>query len=320
MPRRPPTDAAPARGPAARVRRHPLASFFLLTFALSWGVGGALLALAPVLPFEVSFAGYSPLAFLVVWSPAIAAFLVVGIAHGRAGLAAYVRRVTAVRGRWPWYAAVLLGVPLVYLAAAALAAATGGPPLRLSDGWLAAFLAVAGLRLLQGPVEELGWRGFALPLLQRRFSGLGAALVLGFVWALWHVPATVVAAAEFARGGGSLPITLLRLFVGLVATSVVVTAVYNGSRGSVPLMVLFHWSTNLDYPWETATGIPLTQDVLTVAVAVLVVLVLGRRYLGTEGLVTDVLSGEGRGDAPPGVAGPPRDRDGRRPLRFERGR
>ena len=113
--------------------------------------------------------------------------------------------------------------------------------------------------------------------------------MLGVVWAVWHAPATVVATAEFARTGGSPPATLARLVVSTVATSVVATVVYNGSRGSVPFAVLFHWLNNLDYPWEAGGTVPLAQDLLTAAVAAAAVTVFGRRYLGREGLATDVL-------------------------------
>jgi hypothetical protein len=189
-------------------------------------------------------AGYSPLAYLVR-APALAAFVVVAAAHGRRGLRAFLGRVAALRGRWPRYVAVLAGVPGVYLLAAALAAAGGGPPLRLADGWLAAFVARAGLRLTQSPVEEFGWRGLALPLLQRRYGGLAAALLLGPVWALWHATATAISAAEFARTGDAPALALVRLVVSLIATSVVVTVVHNGPRGSVPPSILFHWLANL---------------------------------------------------------------------------
>ncbi|AUV83500.1 hypothetical protein C2R22_19165 [Salinigranum rubrum] len=277
---------------AAWLRRHRLAGFFLLTFALSWGVPLLVLAIAPLVGREATVSGYSPLAFLAVWSPAISAFVVVGLVDGRAGVRAYARRVTEVRGGRRWYGAVLVGVPLTYLLAAVVASATGGPPLRLEPGWLGAFVTVSFLRLTQGPVEELGWRGFALPLLQRRYSGLVAGVLLGLVWALWHAPALVIATAEFARGGPLLP-GLVRLFVTLVATSVVVTVVYNGSEGSVPLAVGFHWLTNLAYPWESTTTVPLAQDVVFVLVSLLVAVTVGRRYLGRERLATTVYGTNG---------------------------
>jgi hypothetical protein len=229
---------------ARRVRdlvdRHPLGAFLAFTFGISWGVPFLALAAATVLPIEVSLAGYSPLASVAVWAPALAAVAVV----------------------------------------------------RLTGGSLAGLAGLALLRLTQGPVEELGWRGLALALLQRRHPGLGAAVILGAIWALWHAPALVVSTAEFSRDGGTLGVDLLRLFVGLIATSVAATVLFNGSGGSVPLAVLLHWLTNVPYPWEArGAGIPITQDVLTVVAAVLVAVTVGRRYLGhdRDRLATGVL-------------------------------
>lgn len=281
----------------AWTRRRPLATFLALTFAISWGVPAGALAAGAFLPVEASVAGYSPLAYVAVWGPAIAAIAVIGWANGRRGLGAFARRVTRPRGRWPWYAAVAAGIPATYLAAALLSAATGGPAVSVSAGWVGPFVATSLARLTQGPVEEVGWRGVALPLLQRQYSGLVAAVVLGVVWALWHLPALVVSTAQFARGG-ALGVALVRLFVSLVATSLVLTVAFNGTAGSVPLAVLFHWLTNLAYPWETGTSVPVAQDALTVVVAA-VVATLGRRYLGRERLATRVLPADARVEFPP---------------------
>ena len=288
-----------ADGLRGNVRRHPLASFWLLAFGVSWGVPGGALLLGASLGVEVSVAGYSPLAYVALWGPAVAAFAVVWALRGTDGVADFVRRVIRPTGTWPWYAAVVLGVPAVYLVATALAGDFLLPPATV---WLLPFVGVSLLRLTQGPMEELGWRGFALPMLQRRYPGWLAAVVLGAAWALWHAPALVIQAAEFQRdAGGALVVALLRLFASLIATSVVVTVVFNGSDGSVPLAVLFHWLTNLPYPWESGGAIPLTQDVLTVLVAIVVAAAFGRRYLGRENVVTRVF--------------PPDSREAERPAR-----
>lgn len=278
------------------VDRHPLVAFWLLAFGISWGVPGLALVLGPAFGVEVSVAGYSPLAYVALWAPAVAAFTVVGARRGAAGVRAYARRVTRPTGEWPWYVAVLLGVPLVYLVATVLAGELSVPS---TAEWLLPFVGVSLLRLTQGPIEEFGWRGFALPMLQRRYPGWLAAITLGALWALWHAPALVVQAAEFPRGaGGAITIALLRLFASTIATSVVLTVVFNGSEGSVPLAVLFHWLTNLPYPWEAGGAVPVAQDVLTVVVALLVAVALGRRYLGEENLVTRIVRTEKLGRRP----------------------
>jgi hypothetical protein len=74
--------------------------------------------------------------------------------------------------------------------------------------------------------------------------------------------------------------------------------VFNGSNGSVPIAVLFHWLTNFDSPWESASAVPLAQDVVFVVVAVIVAATVGRRYLGRENRATD-LFGRRRGSGGP---------------------
>lgn len=84
---------------------------------------------------------------------------------------------------------------------------------------------------------------------------------------------------------------LLRFFVSVMAASVVVTVVYNGTGGSIPVAFLFHWIGNLPYPWETGADISTAGGLLWVAVPVVLILTLGRRYLGRENLYTDVTPG-----------------------------
>lgn len=265
-----------------------LIAFFVLTFVLSAGVPGSLLLLSAWGGTALSIGEFSPVSYAYVWAPAVSAFAVIAWTQGRSGVLAYARRLLRWNAGWRCYAAVLLGVPLLNLLAAALAEAAGRDALRapVLDG---SFLVLALLRATEGPMEELGWRGFALPLLQQRFSGLTAALILGFVWALWHVAPLLIGRSEI--GGmtdGSTALQLLRLFTGVIATSVIMTALYNAAKGSIPVVMLFHWLANWPYPWETGADISIIGNVLQVLAAVLVVVLFGRRWLGRKNLFTEV--------------------------------
>ncbi|MBD5788242.1 CPBP family intramembrane metalloprotease [Cellulosimicrobium terreum] len=131
--------------------------------------------------------------------------------------------------------------------------------------------------LAVGPVEEIGWRGYALPLLQRRFTPLIASLVLGALWGLWHLPAFLFSGT--AQGGWSVWPFLL----GALALSVLMTGMFNASRGSILIPVLVHFQLNgpawpEGHPWE--------NDVFAAAVVALVVwkrdLFLRRDHAATE--------------------------------------
>ena len=267
-------------------------AFFLVTYGISWGLPGlAFLLSALTGAFEVSLREYSPLMYLTIWAPAISAFIVIGITQGWVGIQAYAKRLLHWKVSWVWYVVVLLGVPLMNLLAAVMTQVTGGSWLAVPTIPISTFLVVALLKGTEGPFEEFGWRGFALPLLQRRYSGLRAAVILGFLWMLWHVPGFFVETVMTGAMQGNSAIVLLRLFIGGIAATITMTVIYNGSGGSIPLMFLWHWLSNLPYPWEARAGISLMQDVLGIVVAIVLVLALRRRYLGRENLYTDVTPG-----------------------------
>ena len=156
--------------------------------------------------------------------------------------------------------------------------------------------------LLIGPMEEFGWRGVALPLLQRRFTPLLASLLLGAAWGLWHLPAFLLSGTlQSAWSFGTY-------FVGVLALSALVTPLFNATRGSLLIPMLFHFQMNGPawpdaQPWE---------NYLFAAVAVAVVLLHRWAMLSRAGAVTYVLLPEdadhpdaarGAATAPRGVAG-----------------
>ncbi len=274
------------------IRRHPLAAFFVLTFAISWGIPGAALGLAALTgAFEVEFGEFSPLSYVAVWSPMLSALIVIAAVAGYGGVRGFLRRTVSAPGHWGWYVLVAFGVPMLTFVAAALTHLYGTPALRTPDVAWSAFAGTALAKATLGPVEEFGWRGFALPLLQRDRSGLAAALLLGMIWGLWHIPALFVQSVMTGAFAGEAWTQVVRLFVGITATSIIVTTLYNASGGSVMLMFLYHWLGNLPYPWEQDHGIFFLQDVLNVLLAVGLIVLVGRRWLGRENLQIEVAPG-----------------------------
>jgi membrane protease YdiL (CAAX protease family) len=124
--------------------------------------------------------------------------------------------------------------------------------------------------------EELGWRGFALPRLQARHGALRASVALGVVWALWHLPLFAVPGAP----QGQVPFSLF--LAQAVALSVLFAWAYNGTSGSLPIVLLLHASVNTwagalrILPEATGSLLPwLLATALACVVAVALVLAYG---------------------------------------------
>jgi len=95
-----------------------------------------------------------------------------------------------------------------------------------------------GFMLVLGPIEEFGWRGVALPLLQRRLAPFRASLVLGLIWGLWHMPAFLMSGTPQSAWDFS------PFVIGAIAISVILTPLFNASGGSILLAMLFHFQLN----------------------------------------------------------------------------
>lgn len=273
------------------MRKKPLTLFFLLAFAISWGVSGlGMLAGMLFEGFTVSLGPTSPFTYIAVWAPMLAAFITIFVTDGWAGLKAYGKRCLTFTGHWGWYAGVIFGIPVVFFTAAALAQALGQDAIQWPSGaWLGAFLLVNLQRGTQGPFEELGWRGYALPMLQRKHPAWRAALILGLFWAVWHFPALLMDSLMSGSIEGGAVWVLVRFMINILITSFLMTIVYNGSKGSIPLLFLYHWLINVYYPWEPKAGIPGMQDAVSFAVLVVLVSIFGTRYLGTKNRVNVVI-------------------------------
>ena len=218
------------------IARHPVGTYFLLAYALSWSVGALLIAAHNDL-----LAVPGTLHYLVSFGPAMAAVTVTALTSGRRGLYDLLTRLTRWRIRW-----VLVGLlsPLALAGIAALTGylLTGNRPDLASLGQVAYLgdIGVAAALLLWiatfGFGEELGWRGFALHRMQAKQGALSASIVIGILWALWHLPAFFYKPNFIALGpGGFLGFTL-----GVISGSILLTWLYNRSGGSVLVVALWH--------------------------------------------------------------------------------
>ncbi|MGE0626079.1 MAG: CPBP family intramembrane glutamic endopeptidase [Pseudomonadales bacterium] len=250
-----------------------LAAFFGISFGVTWGIAAAFLAAPEFFTRQFGPLDQTNLFFIIaVYAPAMAGLFLVWLNFGAAGLGRYLSRLGRVRAPWPWYAWLVLGIPLLMLAGAAWKG-TLSPP--VGAGLLGAIVIAAVL----GPVEELGWRGLALPLLQRHLSPAAAGLVLGLVWGAWHLP------AFFIGGTPQSGWSFLPFFVGVVAASVIMTGLYNASRGSLLLAMLMHFQLNNPL-WPDAQ--PYDSALLTL-VALLAWMVGRRGSFARERAVTSLV-------------------------------
>jgi membrane protease YdiL (CAAX protease family) len=209
------------------VRRYPVTAFFVLACALSWW------------PWILYSVGLSPTPIVGV-GPFLAALLVLALTEGKSGVMGLLRRMVRWRVGLQWYAVALLLPIVVILAAAALNVFLLGAQRTSSvadlGGW-SSFLLLFLLSLLipgfAGTWEEPGFRGYALPRLQFRYSALIASLILGVLWAFWHLP--------FVVTGEQIWIDAT-LFI--IEWSIVYTWLFNNAKGSVLIVMLFHAMNN----------------------------------------------------------------------------
>jgi membrane protease YdiL (CAAX protease family) len=213
--------------------------------------------------------GYTnPVFILAVYSPGFVGLFMVWRHYGRHGVASMLRRLTLWRMSGGWWLLLLVGMPAVFYAGAVVTGNVGDFPF---DPWYGVLPALVPA-LLIGPIEELGWRGVALPLLQRRFAPLWAALIVGVVAAVWHTPAFLLSGTKQAAW------SFAPFFLGVVAISVILTAMFNAARGSLLVAVVFHAQMN-GPAWPDAQP----WDMLGFALVAVLVVWFNRHAMLTRG-------------------------------------
>ena len=265
----------------AFIKRHPVAIYFALACAISWGlvlliIGGP----GKILVTREQVETLLPFVILAMLpGPSIAGILLTGLVHGTAGFRELLSRLLRWRVGARWYAVALLTAPL--LAMATLFALLPTSPAFL-PGILAsddkASLLVFGIAgaLVVGFFEELGWTGFATPELRRRYSVLSTGLLVGILWGAWHFFLAFWGSGA-SSGGISLALLLPELlyYVAVLPVYRVLMVWVYDHTGSLLVAMLMHASltaSTLFVLSPAARGIPLmVYYVILTVVAWLVV-------------------------------------------------
>jgi len=220
------------------LKRHSLIAGIALMFLFTWPID---LANEGILPFKVPFI----VVIFLGWGFVFASIIMTGLTLGREGVVSLLKRYLLWRVGWKWFAVALVLSPALVITGVYINAALTGIAPDYSTILIYKIMGKsANLPLLVLPWliyetiangEEIGWRGYVLPRLQAKYNSLLSTLILGAIWGLWHLPKFLSAfdAVHF-----------IWFIVHTFAQAVILTWIYNGTKGSLLLATLYHASSN----------------------------------------------------------------------------
>jgi membrane protease YdiL (CAAX protease family) len=174
--------------------------------------------------------------------PAISAIIISLMVGGRQAVAALLGKIGKWRVHWKWYAAAALGFPALLLASAGIYSLIPGaqplPAVEMTAGSLVVVMIVMTISVMG---EEIGWRGFALPRMQRRWTALSSSLILGTAWTAWHLPFWAVLGEQDTFGVWYW----LMSWAFITAGAIYITWFMNNTGNSLLMAILFHWCYNV---------------------------------------------------------------------------
>jgi len=251
------------------MRKYPVAWFYILAFGMSWlGMISAVLASRGIAPFNSPY--FQLLSIFYAVGPALAALIVSQVTYGKKGVQDLNKGLIRWRVSLLWYIVAVLGSTILLIVAQAVTKLLGltvtivMPPVDLSPY----FIFGSMVNFLANTCEEIGWRGFALPHLQKRYNALISTLIVGTLWSLWHLPLVFLV-------GNPMSEFPLVWFISIAADAFIYTWIYNSTKGSILLVALFHGSLNV---WGLfITGVsPVAYALVNCVVAIVLIAVFGR--------------------------------------------
>ncbi len=262
------------------MRKRPLFWFYLLAFAISWAGWLPMVAASRGVSW-FQHPAFQILLLLPAAGPALAAIIVQRAVVGKKETGRWFRSLWRWRVEWRW-----LGTAIILPAVLLLASQATAQVLGLPSAWespdenkasLVVFMFVTAL--LSNPWEEVGWRGFATPRLQKRHTALTTSLIVGVLWALWHLPLFFWTDNPMS----DYPFTVW--FISTVGEAFIYTWLYNSTRGNVLIVALYHVLCNT-YGVLIGSGSVIASCIVNIVVAGALVGVLGKTNLARSKRVT----------------------------------
>jgi membrane protease YdiL (CAAX protease family) len=221
------------------LKQYPVPAFFLLTFLIAWSLWIPLGILAP---------GNILLTLPGAWAPTLSALILLGLSEGRDGVRKFLKKVLRWSVGLQWYLVVLFGVAAIAYTAIGVGSLFGipAPELTLPNGlpreaiWGVIPIVFLVNIFVGGPLaEDIGWRGYILPKMREQMPALHASLIIGLIWAVWHLPYFIY--PGWREAVGNIPFVWFAVLT--TSWSVLFAWVYVNTE-SILMPVLFHAAIN----------------------------------------------------------------------------
>jgi uncharacterized protein len=223
--------------------------YFILAFFISWALW---------IPSVLNSNGTPMPGFLLLISnfallgPGIAAIIVLAFSKGRSGIKALFKNAWNWKFNKLWLIAVIC-IPLAVIGISyVIKQLAESQAFALGDVGMPIPLFVIFMLFAGGPLEEFGWRGFALPALLKKMPLVAASLVLGVLHGLWHLP------LHFMEGTVQANIPIWEFIAVTAVGAIIYSWLFVKTNGSLIAMIIHHWSANLFSAllvyWDTSLG------------------------------------------------------------------
>lgn len=240
------------------VARHPVISYFVLTFTVSWL--GAFVVAAPHLLRGQPIPKFAGLMMFpaMLFGPSLVGIVLTWVVDGGIGLRDLFSRMRRVRVPSRWYAALLI-TPVLVLTLLHIMKTFVSPVFAPNR-----FLFGAGFGFVAGFFEEIGWMGYAFPKMRRADNALAPAILLGLLWGAWHIPVIDYLGTSTPHGAYWFPF-FLAFTAAMTAMRVLIAWIYSNTN-SVLLAQLLHASSTGSLVVFSPPGVTAAQESLWYAI------------------------------------------------------